>query len=54
VYADKRPSQERVPVRRIETTPEAVDLDHWPAALPAVRHLLDHGLDLGPLTGSPA
>jgi predicted ATPase len=41
----------RLPVRRIGRAPDAaVDPRTWPGNLPAVRHLLADGLDLGPLT----
>ncbi|GAA3823758.1 AAA family ATPase [Cellulomonas soli] len=43
-----------LPVRRVERDPAAAapprPRDGWPWALPAVAHLLAHGLDLGPLT----
>ncbi|MFI7396805.1 AAA family ATPase [Micrococcus luteus] len=39
------------PVRRVVEHPLApADRGVWPAGVPAVRHLLDHGLDLGDAT----
>ena len=39
------------PIRRIALRPDAiVTADQWPATIPAVRALLDGGLDLGPAT----
>lgn len=42
---------EPLPIRRV-TESEATPADRavWPATLPPVRHLLDHGLELGRLT----
>ncbi|MEZ5085972.1 MAG: AAA family ATPase [Tessaracoccus sp.] len=40
-----------LPLRRIEEHRMAPLARHsWPATIPAVRHILDEGLDLGPLT----
>lgn len=40
-----------LPIRRVEQDPGAtVDPEEWVAQIPAVRQLLDEGLDLGPLT----
>ncbi|GAB2456116.1 AAA family ATPase [Jatrophihabitans fulvus] len=44
---------DELPVTRVarapgDTTP--IDPDGWPGEIPAVRDLLDHGLELGPLT----
>lgn len=40
-----------LPVRRLEQHPLAiVDRSAWPVTIPAVRQLLDEGLDLSPLT----
>lgn len=40
-----------LPVRRLRVDPEHPPAPGaWPATIPAVRHLLDHGLDLGPVT----
>lgn len=36
------------PVRRVEIDQGRVDTGRWPYAIPAVRHLCKHGLDLGP------
>lgn len=42
---------EPLPIRRIsESGSSSADRTIWPATLPPVRHLLDHGLDLGRLT----
>ena len=39
------------PVRRVAEDPSApLDRRRWPASVPAVGHLLDHGLDLGDAT----
>lgn len=38
------------PIRRIAARLEAAGLREWPASIPAVRALLDDGLDLGPAT----
>jgi predicted ATPase len=41
----------RLPVRRVSRSEHAeLDESRWPATLPAVRQLLDDGLELGPLT----
>ena len=41
----------RLPVRRMSRSEHAeLDGSRWPATVPAVRQLLDDGLDLGPLT----
>lgn len=44
----------RAPALPVTQVKRAVDLSHvaneWPAHLPAVSHLLEHGLTLGPLT----
>lgn len=40
-----------LPVRRVERSAyAALPHDTWPVTIPAVRHLLTHGLDLGPAT----
>lgn len=40
-----------LPIRRVEEHRLApLERDQWPARVPAVRQLLDEGLDLGPLT----
>ncbi|WP_026818162.1 AAA family ATPase [Arthrobacter castelli] len=42
---------ERFPIRQLFEDPANVlDRRSWPATLPAVAHLLDHGLDLSPAT----
>jgi len=42
---------ERLPIRRVsESADTPADRTVWPATLPPVQHLLDHGLDLGRLT----
>lgn len=42
---------ERYPVRRLEESPVApLDRMSWPGTLAPVAQLLDHGLDLGPVT----
>lgn len=42
---------ERYPVRRLEESPVApLDRLSWPGTLTPVAQLLDHGLDLGPVT----
>lgn len=44
-------SQRRLPVRRVERAPWCeIGPGDWPGTLPAVRQLLDRGLDLGPVT----
>jgi len=55
VQSSERPAggwlSERSPVRRIaERHDHQLRRDSWPATLPAVRQLLDDGLDLGRLT----
>jgi predicted ATPase len=41
----------RYPVRRVQASVEApLDPDRWPAGIPAVRQLLEHGLDLSRAT----
>lgn len=44
------PSQ--LPITRVSFNPRAEEFDRssWPATMPCVRQVLDHGLDLGPLT----
>ncbi|MDN6428953.1 MAG: AAA family ATPase, partial [Propionibacterium sp.] len=40
-----------LPLRRIEEDPlDPLPRGEWPATVPAVRDLLDSGLDLSPLT----
>ena len=40
-----------LPLRRVEEyRPERMDRGAWPATLAPVRQLLDHGLELGPMT----
>jgi len=42
---------DRYPIRRVGEDPEQpADRRAWPATLPPVAQLLDHGLDLGPAT----
>ncbi|MER2137589.1 MAG: AAA family ATPase, partial [Arthrobacter sp.] len=42
---------QRYPVRRIEEDPaHELERSSWPAALPPVARILDHGLELGPAT----
>lgn len=42
---------ERFPLRRLEESADSpLDRRAWPATLPPVRQLLDHGLDLGAVT----
>ena len=40
----------RSPVRRVQANATPLARDAWPATVPAVRQLLDEGLDLGRAT----
>jgi predicted ATPase len=40
----------RFPVRRVEANATPLDRDAWPATIPAVRQVLNEGLDLGRAT----
>ena len=42
---------QRFPIRRVQVSPSAtLDREAWPATIPAVRQVLDQGLDLGRAT----
>ena len=46
----RAPAYSSVPLRAVVAGDERVGRSAWPASVPAVAHVLDHGLDLGPAT----
>jgi predicted ATPase len=46
----RAPAYSSVPLRAVVAGDERAGRGRWPASVPAVAHVLDHGLDLGPAT----